>query len=504
MEKNFYRDNFEQLLRDTTDNFRMYPSNRVWHSIYNNLHPSRRWPSVAVWLLFIFSVIFIGVANNQEPVSKHAENIPGNSAPIEQAGFQQSKKAHFAETILPEPDSKKLLASTHSGTTGINDYRLNSSGTKTGSRPVESSMEQAATESSISNTTRKKNKTTRANSNKISISGGQTDSGNNQELLSTKETNSNDLFDEKANELAKNQSVISVSITTPGIYTPDTKSEDSKETGNIKVDANNDKEWIEYFAFHNKPLQSKWKSRARYQFYLTPSIGYRTIQKNNSYSVAANTSFITNQSGPDKQFEQAVSQAPAVNMELGGSVIYSVSKLINLKMGVQLNYTNYNINAYELKHPTMTTLLLNDLHTDLPILSPRTTTLANTEGVYTTKLNNNTYQVSIPVGAELKIAGNNNVKWFAGATIQPSYIIRGNAYFISSDLKNYVTDNSLMRKWNLNGGIETFVSYKTKSGIILNAGPQFRYQLLSTYSKQYSYNEKLYNLGLKIGITTRL
>ena len=503
MEKNFYRDNFEQLLRDTKDNFRMYTSNRFWHSIYNNLHPSRRWPSVAVWLLFIFSVIFIGVANNQEPVSMLAEKAPGNNSAFEKPGFQQSIKAKVEESIITEPDAKQLLAVNNNGTTVINNYQLNSNGTQTGITPVEESMEQAVTESANGKTSRKKNKTTRATGNKFSISAGQTALDKNQERLSTNNTNSNDLYDEGENEINKLKSAITVSITSPEIYTPIAKTEEKQETGSVKVDATNDKEWIEYFAFHNKPLQSKWKSRARYQFYITPSIGYRTIRKNNSYSVAANTSFITSQSVPDKQFEQAVSQAPAVNMELGGSVIYSVSKRVNLKIGVQLNYTNYNINAYELKHPTMTTLLLNDLNTELPILSPRTTTLANTEGVYTTKLNNNTYQFSIPVGAELKIAGNNNLKWYAGATIQPSYILSGNAYFISSDLKNYVTDNSLMRKWNLNGGIETFISYKTKSGIILNAGPQFRYQLLSTYSKQYSYDEKLYNLGLKIGITTR-
>ena len=152
----------------------------------------------------------------------------------------------------------------------------------------------------------------------------------------------------------------------------------------------------------------------------------------------------------------------------------------------------------------MTNLLLNDLNTGLPVLSPRATTLANSEGLYSRKLNNNTYQISLPIGADIKLAGNDNLKWFAGATIQPTYIAGGNAYFISSDLKNYVTDNSLIRKWNLNGGLETFISYKTKSGIILNAGPQMRYQFLSTYSKEYSYDEKLYNFGLKIGIITRL
>lgn len=502
MEKNFYRDNFEQLLRDTTDNFRMYPSNRVWHSIYNNLHPSRRWPSIAVWLLFIFSVIFIGMVNNQQPVSSNAETNTANTGKYETAVNQISIHANHPE--MNHSDATKLLAANNSVITGITGsrYQLKTINRQTANAPIALQTEQTTDESDINKTGRKKNKTIKATANKFTISGGQITSDNtdiNQDVVSTQEINNNVVFDSKQIDKENKQSAITISIKAPGLYT----AEEKKESMNVKVDVNNDKEWIEHFAFQNKPLQSKWKSRARYQLYITPSIGYRTIRKNNSYTAAGNTSFITNQNTPEKDFEQATSHAPAVNMELGGSVIYSVSKLVNLKIGVQLNYTNYNINAYELKHPTMTTLLLNDLNTGLPVLSPRNTTLANTENVYTTKLNNNTYQVSVPIGAEIKIAGNQNIKWYAGATIQPSYIAEGDAYFISSDLKNYVTDKSLIRKWNLNGGIETFISYKTKSGIILNAGPQFRYQLLSTYSKKYSYDEKLYNLGLKIGITTR-
>jgi hypothetical protein len=59
----------------------------------------------------------------------------------------------------------------------------------------------------------------------------------------------------------------------------------------------------------------------------------------------------------------------------------------------------------------------------------------------------------------------------------------------------------MMRRFNLNTSIETFISLTLKNGAVLNAGPQLRYQLLSTYDKRYSYDEKLYNLGIKLGIT---
>lgn len=494
MEKNFYRDNFEQLLRDSTDNFRMYPSNRVWHSIYNNLHPSRRWPSVAVWLLFIFSVIFIGLSNNNgtnyqnagknytvatlvpAEISNQTQQTPVNKPAIETIEPASPRKQDILNDLSRE-DARK-------SNTQINPFDIQSA-------------EQASQSANIIAYYKKqtnKSSTTLIPGTKIAaenISGAV--AINEQRTKSIANSNSDNAglnISELKNNLA-------------AAINPEDKAAEKISDKKIAFDANNDKEWIEDHAFHNKPLASKWKSKTSFQFYVTPSIGYRSISKNNSYSTPANSSFISNTTIPEQQFENAVSQAPAVNMELGGNILYSITKALNLKIGVQLNYTNYNINAYELKHPTMTTLLLNDLHTELPVLSPRTTTLANTTGVYSTKLNNNTYQVSIPVGADIKIAGNSNLKWFAGATIQPTYVAKGNAYFISSDLKNYVTDNTLMRKWNINGGVETFISYKTKSGLTLNAGPQFRYQLLSTYSKKYSYNEKLYNVGLKIGIISR-
>ena len=64
MERKFYTDNLEQLLKEKSDEFRMYPSKRVWHSIYNDLHPGRKWPSVAVSLILIIALLVVGYWNN--------------------------------------------------------------------------------------------------------------------------------------------------------------------------------------------------------------------------------------------------------------------------------------------------------------------------------------------------------------------------------------------------------------------------------------------------------
>ena len=56
----------------------------------------------------------------------------------------------------------------------------------------------------------------------------------------------------------------------------------------------------------------------------------------------------------------------------------------------------------------------------------------------------------------------------------------------------------------MNSTIESFVAYKSDNGLEIGLVPQFRYQLLSTYKKEYTYTEKLFNLGLKLGITRKL
>ncbi len=55
MERRFFINNFEQSLKDHANKFEMAPSKKVWHGIYNDLHPGKRWPSVAMSFLLILS-----------------------------------------------------------------------------------------------------------------------------------------------------------------------------------------------------------------------------------------------------------------------------------------------------------------------------------------------------------------------------------------------------------------------------------------------------------------
>src|SRR5688500_8356226 len=43
MKRNFYTDDFEDLIREKADQYRMYPSEKVWKEINRSLHSRRKW-----------------------------------------------------------------------------------------------------------------------------------------------------------------------------------------------------------------------------------------------------------------------------------------------------------------------------------------------------------------------------------------------------------------------------------------------------------------------------
>lgn len=453
MEKRIYNDNFEQFLKETVDDFRMYPSRKVWHSIYNDIHPSRKWPSLAVLLLLVSSLMFIGVNNTNKgtAIAENQNNNPANPFILE---VMPSGKAIPASN-LANSNAKKVRSA--------NQFNANERYYRSG------------------------NVNSVAGNNPLSFVLGNLTAPDEKEELDlhlTGHVGERELRarEEKAGKLA---SLLAMTNNKDAI-----KDEEPVKELELVMDDETEEG-------ANSGKKKKKKGTFAYQFYATPSVGFRSLSKNTDYEpVNPSASLLASTEAE----EPALSHSSAVNIETGANVLYKLSGFMRIKAGIQVNYTNYHINAYPLHHPSVTNLLISNPQ---PVLAARMTTLStqpNSGAVQ--NLNNNTYQFSMPVGADFKLAGNSRMQWFAGATIQPTFITGGNAFLISADRKNYVSDPTMLRRFNMNGGIETFISYKVGSGVTLNAGPQLRYQLLSSYDDQYTYDEKLYNIGLKLGVTT--
>lgn len=422
MDNKFYNGNFENFLKESTEDFKMYPSHKVWTSLYNNLHPAKKWPSVAMLLVLISSIMFIGVSNRKEISKKELLKLSAGypyiaSEPIEENTTDVNLPGKKVEVFLPEVQP-------------VVDQQFISEGNP---------------------------------DNKLFSFYSKPENTEIRRLLRTLK------FSQATNENFNSGSIKNVDS---GLY-------------NQKIN--------EFVASLNNNDNDKFS----FEFYATPSIGYRIHSNNESSETFSKM--------PAGYLENTVvsNLSNSLNIEAGGNILYSINDNFRLKAGLQLNYTNYYINTFEAGNSSLAEAVMNDMIKSQPVLNTRNSDMSNIpQSGNQVTLNNNTYQLSVPIGADFKIAGNSSIEWYAGASVQPTYVAGGNAYLISSESNSFVNEGSALRRFNLNGGIETFVSYKLRQGLKLNAGPQFRYQFLSTYSNKIMLNEKLYNMGLKLGITT--
>ncbi|MBX2888948.1 MAG: hypothetical protein KF829_09920 [Ferruginibacter sp.] len=442
MAEQWFDDSFEEFLKETTNDFRMYPDKKVWYSIYNNLHPGRKWPSVSAFLLFAISLIYLGQPNQQvKPISS------------------LNKQAVSTSTLLASTDNigKEL--------TTIQEINPPLTSTHTKERKKTSNYQ--------------------------------------ENIITTKVTDDNPYFVEELKKKKHTNPFLNISLTgiageremieinkelelkaTVSYLTQEDENLNSPST-TMETKANQEIQKSKERKSHN----TKTKTPFAYQVYATPSFSFRSGNDN-----------LTSATLPDLNVndDRSIIFTPGLNIETGANVLYNLSSDFRVKAGIQLNYTNYMVSS-----------VVNDEE------------FAKTTGGYSirggashnfdhlqtafsaTNYNSNTYQVSLPLGADYKIAGNSFLEWYAGATIQPTLITGANISSSTSQQNNVNPDESMLRRFNMNGGVETFLAYKIHKGLIINAGPQFRYQFLSSYQDKYSYDEKLYNIGIKLGITTR-
>ncbi|MBS1495563.1 MAG: hypothetical protein JSU03_13485 [Bacteroidetes bacterium] len=506
MEDNFYNDDFERFLKENADNFRMYPSKKVWHSLYNDLHPAKRWPSFAISLLLVASVLYLGITNNSSILKN--QTIRPHTIVIN--NLSTNNHAGPFENTTALNDDKKL-----------SEYKLNSDAKKPqpGEKNITGNTTSIIDEEPGSRTLLISGDAPSLHVNKIILSSPSTKALPQVNVMHTLNADKKII----AVALPPTSNFIKEEVNTPGedvtdqdvkasetltsSATASNKNNNTALAKNIVTTSQTDKEWYEDYAFHHQAISSRFKKNASFQFYITPSVGFRKLSQNNSLASNPgnnNSSLIVTNPVRSQALNDKITQSSAINIETGTTLLYNISKKIRLKTGVQFNYTSYNVNAIKLSHPVQTYLLLNNPVTGAAYLSPRVSVLANSfDDNNATTLKNNTLQISVPLGADYKITGRNNLKWYVGLDVQPTYITGGHLYALSADEKNYIEDPTLLRKWNMNAAIESFLSFKTTSGIILTLGPQVRYQFRSTYDSRFTYTEKLYNFGLKFGMLTR-
>jgi len=464
MERDFYTDEFEDLIKLKSDQFRMYPSDKVWKGINRSIHSHKRryWFGFALLLtgLSYFGIDQLIVS----PPSKQLAQPTPNTALSEK---QEAKIIPF-DQITPgslsirkpnppftQPDFTEGISSKQE--TNFSNILV----------PI------------ITIPSDKYSSPLTVDNELISLE---------PPLITQNEVDIKQ-FDVIGLEKPTHRFIL------PSL--PKYSTDNQKELEYQKEEDIQKLNWLQEFAVYNlipaKPKRLNW------QLSFAPTMNYRKLigSKNaNMQSSSRNIPIALNIEG---DLDKLVNHKPALGFELGSYLIYSINHYFSLKAGLQFNYSRYNIQAYTAA-PERATIALNSINGLASPSISNYTQLRNFGGSAVQDLQNQYFQLSVPLGIELNILGNNKLQLGVAGTVQPTYLLNRNTYLISSDYKNYTKEPSLVRRWNVNTSVETFVSYKA-AGLKWQVGPQVRYQLLSSYTDKYPIKEYLIEYGVKIGVT---
>jgi hypothetical protein len=497
MEKRIYINNFERFIKESADDFKMIPSKRIWHSIYNDLHPSRKWPSVLMCLILFTGMLFIGYENTDptSSLSSEKKTTQNNTilATLENKNTQEVTSINSSEQLI---NNKKNNNPTTLSTSVASSNKVSS---PTYSREESNVNSKKASITSFYVVTTNPTQNSGAITNKLSVTKAsikQTDAS----ITKIEASSENITIDEFiTNELKNNNGVVT---TTKNMFqSVVTKSPQNENKIRQQSKKDNLNLALQEASKQKNAKKKNWMKNASMEFYATPSIGYRTMSPGPQYDA---NPFLANTTIPTigaTNFDAAnpMKHNAALNIETGFNIAYATSKRVKLKAGLQLNLTNYGITSNITSHPSPTTLATINPTTQAVEYSSVASYIANNTNAID-KIHNTTYQLSIPLGGYYKVLDKARFDLFVGGSVQPTYVFGGKPNVISSDRKYYVNESYLLRRFNMNTAAEAYINYKVGDLNFL-AGPQFRYQLFSTYNKNIVVTEKLYNIGFKVGVS---
>lgn len=244
----------------------------------------------------------------------------------------------------------------------------------------------------------------------------------------------------------------------------------------------------------------KISKKASWQLYATPTVSYRKLTgQASSASYQYSTFSYSTNSVFARDVNDAVRHKPGIGLEIGTSMLYPLGKKLTLKTGLQLNYNQYQIEAYR-GVPEIANYGMNNVGYGGRIPISTISYYRNADGYRPATLRNEHYMISMPIGLDLIVAGNKKTNFSIASSIQPTYVFANYSYLISSNLKNYAKEPSLNKRWNINSSFEANVNIQ-KGDYTLSFGPQFRYQMMSSFKNKYPIKENLMDMGLKLGVT---
>src|SRR4030095_8665859 len=80
MERQFNNGDFEKLLRDNANQYRLYPAEKVWKVIHSALHTRRRWYGLTAAIMFLLTGSIVSIIiYNDNPGKNNSAELKTNS-----------------------------------------------------------------------------------------------------------------------------------------------------------------------------------------------------------------------------------------------------------------------------------------------------------------------------------------------------------------------------------------------------------------------------------------
>ena len=453
MSKNVDHSEFEHWLRQETDRHRLYADESVWERINRRVHKRRWFPFVLTALLTISaSVTWVMIDQPDLPLNYTTSVYRTN----------QPKK------IIPQPliqNSQNKIGQT-SLSFLIPAQSLNPAST------TEATMEQSG------------------------MGGIEASQDEIMPVLTdTKGSSSaeaNGLVQQEATAINLTQEVTSF----PAVATATTLEAQTTSAAAEKTNVLHPEQFQSIESVINGYKGKRTKKSWRMQWSVSPTISYRQLIEDVSALQAARSVMNAAPAMAVPELESVVNHKPDLGLQFGVSVSRQLTKQLDFVGGIQFNINKYDIRAYKGGREVATVGLNNQGGTGSV---SSYTNYRSADGIWAKWLANYYFSLSAPIGFQYRVIGNKKWSWGLGSTIQPTYVLSKQAYMLSADYKNYLEVPSLVRRWNLNGQVETFVGFQ-KGKTRWTLGPQARYQIFSSYEKSYPVQEHLFDIGIRLGV----
>ena len=473
MENNYSNRDFEQFVKQNADEYRMFPSEKVWNGVNNALHTRRKWTGFGLAFLLLLTGGAVSWVMTMYPVSKKSQDI---------ASIKSNKPAAESEAATQEsvivPTKKEKIVKKLPGILPFSEDQTSGQHIMTGRTPVAIPVDiQTVIKQSAAD-------------NPTTIAPPHT------EQVERSERNISAFPSARVKQADPAGSPSMTILNNEALYSPVAISEKPAGRENTFTLPAAAEPPLTIESVVNSFKHERVRKKLSWQIFITPTISYRKLGVNTAFNNATGSGSPFSPALAD--VNKAVTHKPDIGLQLGFTTKYPLTKSVNIIGGLQFNVNRYDIKAFSSTGEMATIGLSTSAPGNSSVVAY--TRYRNFNGVRADWLKNLYYSVSAPIGVEVKVLGNKKTNFGVAGTIQPTYVISNGAYLLSTDYKNYAKVPWLTRNFNLSTGFEAFVNY-TRGNTQWQIGPQVRYQFMSSFENKYPVKENLFDFGVKIGVT---